>query len=308
MLLPQTVVAALDFSVGAEPALVRAATLAARAGAALHLVHALAAAPEEHGTDAALRVRLERYVAGALGLPARGFDPLAPLAPTLAVVHGSTVANAILRYVARVDADLLVVGTHGRRGLDRLLVGSVAQACVKAAPCPVLTVPRGAEAHEPSAQAPVLVAVDFSDLSRAALAVGRELADLHGADVELVHVVREAGPFTGLVPTVLDLDAVDPDRAHAVRQRLARFAGGTASTVHVALGPPSRVVAALAETQSAGAVVMGAHGRSGVAHAILGSTAGATIQRAPCAVLTVRETVQRSPVRRRAARRPAVAA
>lgn len=305
----RTVVAALDFSVGAEAALVRAVTLAARAGAALHLLHAVAApadGPARPEEDAALRVRLERYVAGALGPPAR--EPLRSFAPTLVVAQGPTVAGAILRYTDRVGADLLVVGTRGRRGLDRLLVGSVARACVAASRCPVLTVPRGAEAHEPSPDAPVLVAVDFSSLSRAALDRGRALANLHGARVELVHVVREAGPFTGLVPSALDLGAVDADRARSARQRLARFAGGEPWAIHVALGPPSRMIAALAAARGAGAVVMGTHGRSGVAHAILGSTAGATIQRAPCAVVTVRASDEPAPPGRRVARRRVLSA
>ena len=304
----RTVVAALDFSAGAEAALVQAATLAARTGAVLHLVHATAEPLAGPAADAAHRARLERYVAGALGLPSRGSDPSGPLGPTLGVAVGPTVPAAILRYAAEVRADLLVVGTHGRTGLERLLVGSVAEACVAGSPCPVLAVPPGSEAGGPSPRAPVLVAVDFSDLSRAALDVGRALADLHGADAELVHVVRDAGPFTGLVPSALDLGAVDAERAGVVRQRLARFAGGGAEAVHVALGTPSRMVAALAEAHGAGAVVMGAHGRTGVSQAILGGTAVATLQRSPCAVLTVRRPGRRPAPRRRDARRPAVAA
>ena len=305
----RTILAALDFSAGAEAALVRAVTLAARTDASLHLVHAVAAPPDDPAADAVIRVRMERYIAGALGLPRAGFDPLGELDPVLAVAHGPTIPAAILRHATKIGADLLVVGTHGRSGLDRLLMGSVAEACVTASPCPVLTVPQGAETHEPSATVPVLVAVDFSDLSRAALAAGRDLADLHGAEVELVHVVRDAGPFTGLVPSALDLDAVDTERSEAVRQRLARFAEGAATgEIHVALGHPSRMIAVLAEARGAGAVVMGTHGRAGVAHAILGSTAASTIQRTSCPVLTVRGSRRPAPAGRRFTRRTAVAA
>lgn len=294
MLSLRTIVAALDFSVGAKAAIPRAAALAARAHAALHLVHAVGEPLAAPGTDRALRERLEQFAAGVLADGTQEPPALDP--PTIAVVHGRTVPAAILHYAATVEADLLVLGTHGRSGMSRLLMGSVAEACVAASPRPVLTVPQGAETGTPSPSAPVLVAVDFSDLGRAALRAGRALADLHGANLELAHVVRDSGPFTGLLPSALDLGRVDAVRAETVRQRLARFAEGVpVRAIHVSLGSPSRMIAALAEARGAGAVVLGTHGRAGVAHAILGSTTGATLQRAPCAVLTVRRPVRRAP-------------
>ena len=63
-----------------------------------------------------------------------------------AVVEG-TVHRSILDYAAEADADLIVMGTHGRRGIDRYLLGSVTERIVRSAPVPVLTV-RGASAEE----------------------------------------------------------------------------------------------------------------------------------------------------------------
>ena len=284
----KTVVAAVDFSAGSAVALARAAELAGRAGAALHVLHADVlfhssgdGAPSGAAAGGALRQRLAQVAreVGATGA-------------TLAVVRDVKAVAAIVRYVAEVDADLLVLGTHGRTGVARLLMGSVAEACVASAPCPVLTVPEAAEAA-PSAKAPVLVAVDFSDRSRAAVAAGRRLADLYGADLELVHVVHDAGPYPGLAPNILSLLDFDPDHGRVVHDRLARFAetvpGAAPAAFHAALGAPSRLVAALAAERGAGAIVLGTHGRTGLAHALIGSVAEATLRRSPCPVLTLRQ-------------------
>ena len=291
----QTIVAALDFSPGSAAALVRAADLAERSGAALHLLHGDVlfrssgdGAPDA-APSAALRVRVERFAAMALGLDSNELDQLGP---EVSVVRDVTPSAAILRYASEVDADLLVVGTHGRSGVARLLLGSVAEALVAAAPCPVLTVPKDAADTSPSAQAPVLVAIDFSERSRAALAAGRALATLYGAPVELVHVVRDAGPYPAFAPDILSVSDVDPDEAVVLRERLHRFAGGSTDappvTCHVAYGAPSRAVPALAAERGAGVLVMGTHGRTGLAR-IVGSVAEATLRRAPCPVLTLKE-------------------
>lgn len=289
----QTVVVALDFSSGSEAALVHAADLAGRSGAALHLLHADVlfrssgdGAPPDAAPSNALRLRVERFATAALGLA--GPDALDELAPTIAVVRDLTAPTAILRYADGVGADLLVMGTHGRSGVPRLLMGSVAEAVVAAAPCPVLTVPERAVLPAPAA--PVLVAVDFTERSRDALEAGRELAALYGAPVELVHVVVDAGPYPGFAPDILSLTDYDPARGAEVAERLLQFAGpGPApAAVHTALGSPSRLVPELAAERGARAVVVGTHGRTGVARALIGSVAGAALRRSSCPVLTLK--------------------
>lgn len=283
----RTIAVALDFSPGSEAALIRAATLAARTGAMLHAVHA-----DPGGAFEARNRELTAFIAAALGPEAVG-------SVRLAVVGGPSVVASLLRYTTSVEADLLVLGTHGRSGPDRFLVGSVAESCVAAAPCPVLAVPHSVTAYAPSPEAPILVAVDFTPLSRSALALGQRQAALYGAPIEAVHVVRDLGPYTGFSPSALSLDALDPERAADVRRRLARFAGEHApDALHVALGTASRQIARLADERRAGLVVMGTHGRSGTAHSLIGSTAGATLQRAPCPVLTVRQPPASAPPKR----------
>jgi nucleotide-binding universal stress UspA family protein len=302
MIRPQTVVAAVDFSAGSAAALVQAAGLAERSGAALHLFHADVlfrssgdGALPEGAPSSTLRVRIERFAAEALGLAdAAALDRLGAV---VAVARDVTAPAAILRYADEVGADLLVVGTHGRSGVARLLLGSVAEAIVASAPCPVLTVSREA-AGTPGPDAPVLVAVDFTERSRAAVDAGRALADLYGAPLELVHVVHDAGPYPGFAPQIASLLDFDPDRGAAVKERLERFAAGAEpAAVHVALGTPSRLVAAVAANRRAGTLVMGTHGRTGLAHALVGSVAAAALRRAPCPVFTLKQAEPAGPAR-----------
>ncbi len=95
------------------------------------------------------------------------------------------------------------------------------------------------------------------------------LADLYGTDVELVHVVRDSGPYPGFAPNILSLVDYDPEQGEAVRERLQRFVGRMAgpapSELHVSIGAPSRVIPALAAERGVRALVMGTHGRQGVA-------------------------------------------
>lgn len=283
----RTIAVAVDFSPGSRAALAHAADLARRTGAALHLLNAdVLFGASVDGTPAvggrSLHVRVERFARAAVELTT---------APTVAVVRDVSPAAAILRYVSSADADLLVMGTHGRSGLARLAMGSVAASCIASAPCPVFSVPSPSSEGGPNA--PVLVAVDFSQRSRDALAAGQALAALYGATVELVHVVRDAGPYPGFAPNILSLADYDPEQGEAVRQRLHRFVeqGGArpVRALHVSIGAPSRLIPTLAAERGARAIVMGTHGREGVVRALVGSVASATLRRAGCPVLTLKQ-------------------
>jgi len=288
----RTLVAAVDFSSGSATALHLAADLARRAGAALHILHADAlfhasgeGRPHPGGAGGSLHDRVRQFAWDTLGANFQA------LTPTITVVRDVNATAALLRATAAVDADLLVLGTHGRTGVARFFMGSVAEACVAAAPCPVLTVPRRTSNVVPSSSAPVLVAVDFSDRSRDALAAGAEMAAAFGAPLEVVHVVPDAGPYPGLSPNIVDLAAFDPPRGKAVQDRLVRFAAGITpepTVTHAALGSPARLIASLASERGAGALVMGTNGRTGLAHAFVGSVAEAALRRSPCPVLSLR--------------------
>ena len=134
---------ATDLTDASLPAVEEAATLAKRFDATLHLLHVVTEPLEETWTAfspaADYLAEVHRYEAEA----AQGLERLAarigPQPMEIAVRTGDP-ADAILQYAKDHDIDLVVCGTHGRRGIDRLIMGSVAERVVRLAPCSVLTV------------------------------------------------------------------------------------------------------------------------------------------------------------------------
>jgi nucleotide-binding universal stress UspA family protein len=132
------IVAATDFSLGSLAALEYAEELAHRFEAEVILVHAEEVLGVVPGSDMAARARIdaERELARtATGLRARGLRVRTILRPGLP-------AEEILHVARAEHASLIVMGTHGRSGLAHMVMGSVAERVVRAAPCPVLTVCR----------------------------------------------------------------------------------------------------------------------------------------------------------------------
>jgi nucleotide-binding universal stress UspA family protein len=214
----------------------------------------------------------------------------------LHVAEASAVHREILEQAARQGADLIVIGTHGRSGFDRLLLGSVAEKVLRSARVPVLTVPPGAQ--EPGAQghAPfsrLLCAVDFSDTSTAALDAAVSLARASGGRVTVLHVVE-------LLPIAYEPMVTPP--FDAAQYRAALEAAALAQLQ--ALVPASlrdvcqtRVVSSArayegilnaADERKAELIAIGVHGRNMLDRLLFGSTAERVVRRARCPVLTVR--------------------
>jgi nucleotide-binding universal stress UspA family protein len=183
------------------------------------------------------------------------------------------------------QAQLVVVGSRGFGGFRALLLGSVAIAVAAGAECPIAVV-RG----EPTPDGPVVVGVDGSPVSEAALAFAFEEASMRGAPLVAVHAwsdfrVPEAFSYRGFA---FDIDEI---RAEETQVLAARMAGWDAKYPDV---QQRRVVAhdgaahALLElAEQAQLVVVGTHGRGGVSRLLLGSTSHALMHHAPCPVIVV---------------------
>jgi nucleotide-binding universal stress UspA family protein len=295
---PSTVVCALDYSEGSEAALLRAADLAERLRARLHLVHAHSVFQPEYGSapqpdepESVSLARLRTFVERALG----GAEVLDELGPELVIRHGEHATDALVDYAAEVEADLLVLGTHGRRGVRHLIVGSVAEEVVRRADCPVLTVPNAASRTAPSPSAPVLAPVDFSASSRAALAYAKRFAAHFGAPVELVHVLGDMGPYPafyteGGVMPVEEMAALAEQAETYLRRFDGEVGGAPAAQYHVRTGAAHREIVALAGERDHGLIVMATHGLTGLKHALLGSVTERTLRRTPCPLLSIRSS------------------
>jgi len=140
----------------------------------------------------------------------------------------------------------------------------------------------------------ILVPHDFSPYSDAAVALARQLVELsearlhliHAVDVPRLHAVTPAGVIALSLPSVLAEGALL--EAEDALRRVADAARRGAVAVHVLEGTPTDVICAVAAQLPADLIVMGTHGRTGLAHVLLGSVAERTLRRAPCPVLTVR--------------------
>ncbi len=143
-----------DFSDIADAALAYAATLADRLGASLHLIHVFSDPDDVALNTPELSVRVapergQRALTEAWdALRQRLYANETTLEGTCVVVSGLT-AMEIVRYVGDQKIDLIVMGTHGRRGFAHLLLGSVAEYVVRIAPCPVLTVTSAVKRRPP---------------------------------------------------------------------------------------------------------------------------------------------------------------
>ncbi len=210
-----------------------------------------------------------------------------------ALVEDLNVPTAILARIEQMGTDLVVIGTQGRSGLERLMLGSVAERVLRKAACPVLTVPPHASREAltaPDAIPQVLCAIDFSPSSAAALRAASAWAAKAGARLTAVHVAEmlPEGPeppstaYVAYRQLLIDnaLDAMQHAIPDAIRHD-SRF------DQEVVVGRPASAILHLAEQRHAGLIVLGVRGRSAVDLAVFGSTAQQVVRRAPCPVLAV---------------------
>jgi nucleotide-binding universal stress UspA family protein len=202
-------------------------------------------------------------------------------------------SEEVLAVARAEEADLIVVGTRGKTGLEHVLLGSTAERIIRMASCAVLTVPAAKQRAEESPQVSVtrmLVPVDFSDCSLDALEYGALIARRANVSMKLLHVLE---------PVSYGLDFTLPHMAQressktAIRKRLSDFVStltslGLASEFLMSGGLPADSILDAARSQSVDMIVMGTHGRRGLSHALFGSVAESVLRRSSCPVLTVR--------------------
>ena len=199
-----------------------------------------------------------------------------------------TAAGGILEYADEVEADLVVMGTHGRSGWNRLSLGSTAEAVLRQSPCPVLTV--GPKA-DPEASGPVLAPLAFESSSDLALQTAVALAAERGTHVVALHVVEPVEIPVPYAMTIepFDRTTLDGKVVQTMTQWVAGYSDGAAPVrVEIRHGDAALQIADVAEEVGASLVVQASHGRRGLGRWLLGSVAEAVVRRASCPVLTLR--------------------
>lgn len=200
-------------------------------------------------------------------------------------VRSGECTGHILDLAEERESDLIVMGTHGRSGFERWVLGSVTDTVLRKAPCPVLAVPRTVPRSMPPGPVSgrILCAVDLSEGSARTLSYALALGRSTGSIVSLLHVWNGAGG-----PRVRAIwEAEVSQRLHAAA--LADGAPGCPVTEVVLSGRPHREILRLAEAQQAGVIILGSGDRG------LGSTASRVLREAKTPVLVVRSAPEARP-------------
>jgi len=288
----EEVLFACDFSSSAQRALAYGKDLIERTGATLHVLHVRENARSVGEREPSLEGEAlrEQY-------RERCRDMMAPFAfgPDDAQVscemeRTAATAPALIEYVKEHGVDLVLMGTQGRRGLPRLLFGSVAEEVLRTAPCPVLTARSSEDGEKPRGDVErVVVPVDFSEPSRNALQYAVRLASVYDVGVTLVHVLR-----LPKIPTVYELEfsGQSPEELEA-RVRTALKSWGDPLSVPrgcTYVVKQGEVVPTLLRVADAPSdlIVMATCGLTGVKRLMLGSVAERVLRRAPGAVVSAR--------------------
>lgn len=198
--------------------------------------------------------------------------------------------ETIVSYAEEREADLVVMGTHGRRGLQRLLIGSVTEEVLRTAPCPVLTVRNRGDGAPAWAVRNILVPIDFSEASLGALRHAKELALTHGAQITLLHAVEEVvyPSAYGIEPTTLP----GPQVISRVEENMAELARTEIGYEHVmvqaSVGYAPSTILDYQREHDVDLIAIATHGRTGLERMLLGSVAERVVRRASAPVFAVK--------------------
>lgn len=296
----------VDFSEMSEPAIETAQRLAQRFDAAVHLVHV-----QDYFYPAGFMAPGAPIPMSMIMFRQDDADRIRTQLGELATKHEIPIPNCYLRNdipvfngvckVARqMNADLIVMQTHGHTGMTRFFEGSHAERIVQHSPCPVLVarkrrreakrVPSVARAGERIDS--ILVPVDFSQSSFEALEYAIEFAKRVAARLLVFHAVHLGYAFSADGYAMCDLSVLIEDVRKGAEQemqkfvRLAKFQGVKFETI-VKIAPPASEICAFAEGRNVDLIITATHGRTGLKHLLMGSVAEQVVRHARQPVLVV---------------------
>jgi nucleotide-binding universal stress UspA family protein len=273
----RTIIVPLDGSPVSERAIEPALAFAARSGASLVLLTVSVDAPHTWA-----RPYLEARV-GSIML-AEGSDGRMPTIET-EVVAATDPATAIARFARETPGSTVVMSTHGRGGLERAALGSVADGVIRTGGVPLLLVGPANRTdtwlHEP---AEVVVCVDDSEVSHGVIEPAVELAlDLH-ADITVVRVLE---PILALVPAPVPSAPEEPElpALESVAKEIANRGVPASYALLRPDNPADAIVRFANEDPATACIALATRARRGLAGLVLGSVAQRVVRRAPCPVL-----------------------
>jgi nucleotide-binding universal stress UspA family protein len=290
---PRRILVATDFSQTGDRAQSAGLLLAQTFDAELHVVHVQELLDDSH-LEEEQRVELERLLSSADDQRREALQ--APVVEPGVTVHthlirGLSAAEAITETCSDLQCDLIVMGTHGRRGLSQLLLGSVAEKVVRTSQVPVLTIRPGALLPADGISR-LLVPHDFSEHSEEAVRFAGQWARSLEAEVTLLHVVEPV-----VYPEFYAVDLLPDEMIARLKARsqealeaaAAKLLPGVKSHSAVRVGRASDTIVAAAETSVFALVIMGTQGLSAIEHLLLGSVAENVLRRCAVPLLAVRD-------------------
>ncbi len=288
---------ARDFSPSAEHAAPLAVRIAHETKALLHVLYAEVLHgdpwnPSDHPLSL-LDTLKARAREATESQQAETFDP-ANVRMKHVMVRGIAPAPAILDYARDNNIDLIVMGTHGRRGIRRALLGSVAEEVVRHASCPVLTVRQVARDVPALEVRTILVPIDFTPHAEQSLREAKALASLFGARLLVFHVVEERLHPAFYSPVLQSVYDVQPNINAQSLARLKELYYATEGpdapcAFAVRYGIAADEILQYAHECESDLIIMTPHQRTGVDRFLTGSVTETVVRRAPCPVLTLNQ-------------------
>ena len=275
----------VDFFPASLAAANYATALAAEYGATVHLLHVVTpmirTAYEYSMNVADMTEAMER--ASRLEMTKLVTQLQNKYAKVESEVRSGEAREVIKQTIARLNPDLVAMGTHGRRGVERWVMGSVTEWTIRHSVAPVLTIASTKRPTEGQLRR-IMVAIDFSDGTAEAVKYALSIADAHKSQVTLVHVVD---------PLTLEI----PDRYRDIlvggvdKQLRDLFPSGVRNSrmveTKVKQGVPYRMILELLKTEKTDLLVMNIRGRGMIDRALLGSTAERVVRGAICPVILI---------------------
>jgi nucleotide-binding universal stress UspA family protein len=273
---------ATDFSPESQNALHYALSLAKRYESKLFITHAVT--PNAGARSVAIQLPHDVMQSSAERKVAQleQMENLKSLPHEMIVESGE--AWEVLKQVAcNKNIDLIVMGTHGRGGVNKLLLGSTAEQVIRHASCPVLTVGPQVKPRSLDRFGHILYATDFSDGSMRALTYALSLAEEDGAELTMLHVI-ESSPVSA--SELIDWKRDDHEKLDQLIPPDVDLA--CKAEIEVEVGAPAEEIVRLAGTRNAELIVMGSRRGGGASTHLPWTTLHHVLQHAHCPVLTVR--------------------
>jgi nucleotide-binding universal stress UspA family protein len=282
---PTKILLATDGSEDAELAATTVVGLARNTASELHVVHTWRTVPSVH-FDALVRQEMEREAQEVLDEQVKQIEGLGGTVAQARLSEGGA-SEEIVALAEEIGVGLVAMGSRGRGRIRMALMGSVSDAVVRHARCPVMVV-----RWKPVAfPAKVLLATDGSEEATVATRIVTDLGERTGSEVHVVHVGEI--PLTHY-PDKFGYRALYEEHEKEARQLLEtqvesiKAAAATVAQEHLRMGKADEHIVVLAEELGADLIVMGSRGLGGVKRALMGSVSDSVVRHAHCPVLVVR--------------------